>query len=166
MKRKMPQERLHFNAMTREYLAHITRMSNWALPQVPDKERKLYKDNIAIYRQCLREARADNDTEAAVWWSLQLEFTFRMLLREASDMPILRASSKVPNANAARAVVTDAQVVAALEKHMGNVTAAADELGIRRQAIYKRQSNWIKDTLEQSKGDNSSGVVTRKKRQR
>lgn len=162
----MKRERLLFRAMTRNHLAHIGSMTKWALAKVSDEERKLYRESIASYRKLLRESQTENDIEAAIWWALQLEFSFRMLLREASDMPILRASSMVPKANSERAAVRDSQVVAALEKNSGNVTKAADELGITRQAIYKRQSNWIQGTREKFRGDNPREVVTRRKKRR
>lgn len=162
----MKRERLHFGVMIRDRLAHIGRMSKWALPMLSAEHRKRYKDSISFYRKMLREARDGDDTEAAVYWALELDFSFQMLLREAHDMPSLRKSANVPIANAARAVVTDEQVVSSLKRNKGNVSVAADELGITRQAIYKRQSNWIQGTREDLKGDNSSGVVTRKSKRR
>lgn len=34
--------------------------------------------------------------------------------------------------------LTDEQVIAAIERNRGSITAAADELGVTPQAIYKR----------------------------
>lgn len=110
------------------------------LERVGDPERQdLFRDILKQSLSDLFFARRHSDLDLAVAAAMSFERTIAALLREAyPDDRDVDAYLNRSAANKKRASVSDEDIIKVMTKHKGNVTAAADELGITRQAVYKR----------------------------